>query len=66
MREPDGTVTSYLEGTDAELVKDGAGLFHVDWLLAQVGKHYFRWIGTGAAAEADGGEFESLPGNITT
>ena len=66
MREPDGTVTTYVEGTDVELVKDSTGNFHVDWLLAQAGKHYYRWIGTGAAAEADTGEFEALPGNITT
>ena len=66
MREPDGTVTTYVWETDAELVKDSTGNFHVDWLLAKVGKHYYRWIGTGAAAEADTGEFEALPGNITT
>ena len=66
MREPDGTVTSYVEGTDAELVKDSTGNFHVDWLTAKAGRHVYRWIGTGAAAEADTGEFEVLPGNITT
>ncbi len=66
MREPDGTVTTYLEGTDAELVKDSTGNFHVDWLLAQVGRHRYRWVGTGAAAEADTGAFESLPGTIVT
>ena len=66
MREPDGTVTTYVEGTDAELVKNSTGNFHVDWLTAKVGKHYFRWVGTGAAAEVDTGEFEILPGNIVT
>ena len=66
MREADGTVTSYVEGTDAELVRDSLGNFHVDWLLAQVGRHRYRWIGTGTAAEADTGEFESLPGTIVT
>ena len=66
MREPDGTVTTYVSGTDAELVKDSTGNFHVNWPIAKVGKYYYRWIGTGAAAESDTGEFEALPGNITT
>lgn len=67
MREPDGTVTSSVFGdSPAIVVKDSTGNFHVDWLIAKVGKHYFRWIGTGAAAEADTGEFEALPGNIAT
>ena len=65
MREPDGTVTSYVYGSSpASLIKDSTGNYHVDWLIAQVGKHYYRWIGTGAAAEADTDEFEALPGNI--
>ncbi len=66
MREPDGVVTTRVWETDNELVRDSLGNFHVDWLIAKVGKHYYRWIGTGAAAEADTGEFEALPGNITT
>jgi len=66
MREPDGTITSYVKDTDSELVADSTGNFHVDWPIAQVGKHYYRWVGTGAAAEADTGEFEALPGNIVT
>ena len=66
IREPDGVVTSYVYLTDAELVKDSTGVYHVDWLIAKVGRHTYRWVGTGAAAETDTGEFESLPGNITT
>lgn len=67
MREPDGTITTYVYGGSPDsITKNSTGNFHVDWLLAQVGRHTYRWIGTGAAAEADTGEFESLPGNITT
>ena len=67
MREPDGTVTTYVFGGSPDsIVKNSTGNFHVDWLLAQAGRHTYRWIGTGAAAEADTGEFECLPGNITT
>ena len=66
MREPDGTVTTYVYVTDAEVVRDSLGNFHVDWLLAQVGRHTYRWVDTGTAAEADTGEFECLPGDIVT
>ena len=64
MREPDGVVTTYIHGTDVALVKDSTGNYHVDWTLAKVGRHRYRWVGTGSAAEADTGEFEGLPGTI--
>ena len=60
MRAPDGAETTYLWGTDDELVNDSTGNFHVDWPVAQAGRHHYRWIGTGAAAEADSGEFYAL------
>ncbi len=67
MRKPDGTVTTNVYGdSPAVVIKLSTGSYYVDWLLAQVGRHTYRWVGTGAAAEADTGEFESLPGNITT
>ena len=67
MREPDGTVTTYVYGgSPDQIVKNSTGNFHVDWLLAKVGRHSYRWIGTGAAAETDRGEFEALPGDIET
>lgn len=60
MREPDGTETPYVYGTDAELVKDSTGNFHVDWPITQAGRHLYRWVGTGAAAEAGQAEFYAL------
>ncbi len=67
MREPDGTVTTHVYGdSPASIIKLSTGSYYVDWLLAKVGRHSYRWVGTGAAAEADTGTFESLPGNITT
>lgn len=53
MREPDGTETIYAYGTDAELVKDGVGRYHVDWTLTQAGRHVVRWEGTGVVATAE-------------
>ena len=53
MREPDGTVTAYVYGTDAQLVKSAAGIYYVDWTIDQEGEHRYRWVGTGTAAGAD-------------
>lgn len=60
MRAPDGTVTTYVYASDAELVRDSAGAFHVDWPVAQAGRHSYRFAGTGAAQEAGEGEFFAL------
>lgn len=53
IKEPDNTVTTYVFGTDAELVKDATGLYHVDWPVTQSGAHNWRYesTGTGQAAE---------------
>ena len=52
----DGTESSYVYGTDAELVKDDTGEYHVDLTLDESGViWYHRFEGTGtnvAAAES--------------
>lgn len=60
MTEPDGTTTSYVEGVDGEAVKDSVGNYHVDWTLAQAGRHHIRWEGTGALATAEPDEIYAL------
>jgi hypothetical protein len=45
--EPDGTTTSYLYLTDAELVRDSLGNFHVDWPFVKPGRHAVEWAGSG-------------------
>lgn len=55
MHEPDKTVTSYIYGTDAELLKSSgstAGEYYVDWTVGQEGRHTFRFEGTGALVAA--------------
>lgn len=49
---PDGTTQAYVAGTDAQLVHDSTGNYHVDWSAAQEGVHYYRFEGTGAAQAA--------------
>lgn len=50
---PAGTVTTYLYGTDAQLVKSGTGAYYVDWTTAAEGIHVWRMAGTGACVAAD-------------
>jgi hypothetical protein len=57
MSDPDGTVTTYVYVTDAQLVKDSTGNYHVDWPTAKEGKHHYAWLGTGAVASAEEGQF---------
>lgn len=53
MREPDGTITDYLYGTDAELVKDSVGVYHVYWDCALAGIHRWRLEADGAVVVAE-------------
>jgi hypothetical protein len=56
-----GAVTTYVYGTDAELVKDSTGVFHVDLPFTQAGTHYYRFVGTGAVKAAVEDELEVEP-----
>jgi len=53
--DPSGNTTSYEYGADAELVKDGTGVYHVDIDCDEAGE--WRWkfysTGTGQAADED-------------
>lgn len=53
-RDPSGNETTYIYGTDAQLVRDSAGNYHVDINADEAGIWYYRWwsTGTGQAAEA--------------
>lgn len=49
---PAGTVTTYTYGTDAALVKDSTGNYHLDYATTVEGQHTARYAGTGANAGA--------------
>lgn len=57
MVEPDGVKTTYTFGVDGALTNSAAGKFSLTWITAKVGRHHWRWKGTGAATAADTGEF---------
>lgn len=50
--EPDGSVTTYEYGVDAEVVKSSTGSFRVDWPIVKSDIHWYRFAGTGAAQAA--------------
>lgn len=55
VKNPAGTVTTYVYGTDIAVVKDSTGMYHVDIEIDSVGIWYYRFIGSGtlkAASEA--------------
>ena len=54
---PDHVLTSYVYNTDAQLVRDSAGVFHVNLSVTLSGIWHFRFEGTGAAQAADESEF---------
>jgi hypothetical protein len=57
IKVPSGTVTTYVYGTDAQLVRDSTGHFHVDWSVTESGPHYWRMAGTGSAQAAEESAF---------
>jgi hypothetical protein len=58
------TETVYIYGTDAAFVRDSVGRYHVDHLIAEAGKHVWRFVSTGVAAAAQEGYFKVEPSGI--
>lgn len=58
VRTPAAVVTTYTYGTDAALVKDSTGNYHVDVSAAAIGWYYYRWFSTGTGQAGDEGWFE--------
>lgn len=55
VKTPAGVTTTYTYGTDAALVKDSAGHYHLDIDASASGTWHYRWFSTGtgqAAAES--------------
>lgn len=61
--KPSGTTTTLVYLTDAALVKDSTGNYHVDLDLTEAGMWFYRWEGTGAVQETEDGEFTVSPAN---
>lgn len=57
VKVPDGTITTYIYGTHAELAKSATGVYYVDYSITQAGRYSYRFEGTGTVATAENGEF---------
>lgn len=49
--------TTWVFGSDGQVVKDGTGEYHADIPIALPGLHYYEWVGTGVAAAVEQGYF---------
>lgn len=60
IRAPDGTITTYIYGTNAQLAKVSVGVYQVLITLALTGTYKWRWTGTAAdGATVDNDECDS-------
>lgn len=48
VKDPAGTETSYVYGTDAEVVRSTTGTYHIDLTFTSAGTWSVLWLGTGA------------------
>lgn len=54
---PSGVTTTYVYGTDAQVVKTSTGDYYVDVIPDVAGRWHYRWVSTGTAAGAQEGNF---------
>jgi hypothetical protein len=52
-----GTETTWVYGTDTQVVRDSAGVFHADIPITVSGLYYYKFEGTGAVQAAEEGTF---------
>jgi hypothetical protein len=51
------TTTTWVYGTDDEVVKDSTGVYHADLPIEVASRHYYLWTGTGAVQAAEENSF---------
>lgn len=56
-RSPDGTVTTKVYGTDAAVIKDSTGNYHIDISATAKGIWRYRWFSTGTGQAAGEQQF---------
>lgn len=61
VKPPVGNIQTYVYGTDAELVKDSTGIYHVDILTTVSGRWRYRFEGTVSGQAASEHEFVIAP-----
>lgn len=46
IKKPDGTTLTKAYPADAEVMRTGQGLYHLDFTTVLTGRHYVRWVST--------------------
>jgi hypothetical protein len=62
--DPDCKITTYVYGTDAALVHDSTGKYHLDLVCTTVGAYAYRFEGTAPAQGASESVFEVKAGHF--
>lgn len=57
VKDPSGTITTYVYGTDAELVKESTGVYYVDVVTDEEREWRFRFEGTGTCTAVEESSF---------
>lgn len=62
LRKRGATSASFVFGTDAEVVQDSTGVFHIDYLVPDIAPDRglsieYEWAGTGAVQSVEQGAF---------
>ena len=57
IKDPSGNVTTYVYGTDAALVRDSTGVYHVDVVTDKKRQWHFRFEGTGTCTAVEESAF---------
>ena len=58
VRTPAGVVTTYTYGTDAAVIRDSTGNYHLDVDASAEGLWRYRWYSTGSGQAAAEGAFD--------
>lgn len=51
--DPSSVITSYTYGVDPEVVRDGVGVYHIDFEVTEKGTWYYRCEATGNVVVAE-------------
>jgi hypothetical protein len=50
---PRAAITTYTYGTNAQIVREDAGVYYVDWKFTEAGRWRFRWESSNLTGSAD-------------
>lgn len=64
-RKPDESTVVKVHVTDAEVVKDSTGNYHIDISVDAAGKWFYRWEGTGTLEAAGDASFVALDPGVS-